>query len=637
MCGIFGFTHSKGRGSDSCAREGLRLLTHRGPDHQDAYQGDVATLGATRLKILDLSAGNQPMFSADRDTVIAFNGEIYNHLELRPELESLGYKFETHTDTETLLNAYLAWDLDCFSRLRGMFGVAFWTVSSKRLVLARDRMGIKPLYFARQAGELYFGSELKTILMHPQIERRLNPGALDIYLSLNYPAGLETLIEGIEKLTPGHWLEWRDGNIRSAAYWKPSYEQRETTLPAACEQLDFLLRESMREHMLSDVPLGVWLSGGVDSTTILHYAAEAAGRRLKTFSISFAGRSFDESRYMAEAVQQYSTDHHQLDLNTDADLEGAIREFAFYSDEPNGDAGALPVWFLSKMTRENATVALSGEGADELFGGYLTYRADALASKMRIMPRFALQGALGLAQLWPVSDDKISLEYKVKRFLEGSLLPEGRGHVFWNGTFSDDDKRSLLNAPAPNALNGLLRSYSASGDPIANGVRFDQSNYLTDDILMKVDRMSMAHSIEVRPPFLDHRVVEFANALPTHLKISGSRQKVVLKTLMKSKLPASIIRRKKTGFDIPAHDWLRGPLRPLLVDTLQSVCEDFGELFNQQRINQFLELHLSRQMNLGYHLWGLMILLLWMRKWRIQIAGTPLLQPQHAKTVFTSR
>jgi asparagine synthase (glutamine-hydrolysing) len=636
LCGIFGFTHTKTRPTGERAREGLRLLAHRGPDDQRAFEGDIVTLGATRLKILDLSAGSQPMVAAEGDTVIAFNGEIYNHLELRPELERLGFSFHTQTDTETLLNAFLAWDIDCFSRLRGMFAVALWSSSTKRLVLARDRIGIKPLYVARHGSELYFASEMKAILMHPEIDRKLNLGGLDIYLSLNYPAGPETLIEGIEKLRPGHWLEWRDGRVSSGAYWSLRLEQRATTTQEACEQLDSLLQQSVREHMLSDVALGVWLSGGLDSTTILHYATQASPRPLQTFSISFAGRSFDERRYIAEASRHYDTEHHELDLNTNSDLESAIHEFAYYSDEPNGDAGALPVWFLSKLTRKTATVALSGEGADELFGGYLTYRADALARRARKAPRFALQGALALARHWPVSDEKISLEYKLKRFLEGSLLPEQRAHVFWNGTFSDSEKRALVHGHVPASLDRLLRFERQDGDPLSSGIGFDQRYYLPDDILMKVDRMSMAHAVEVRTPFLDHRVVQFANSLPSRLKVSGSQQKVILKTLMKGKLPGAIIRRKKVGFDIPAHEWLRGPLRSLAVETLETVGKDFGELFNQRRINQFLQLHLARQMNLGYHLWGLTILLLWMRKWRIQVAGSPLLEHKLARSASNS-
>ncbi|MGC2657861.1 MAG: asparagine synthase (glutamine-hydrolyzing) [Bryobacteraceae bacterium] len=620
MCGIVGFTHRKRRPSPERIQRALDLLSHRGPDRQASFESNLISLGATRLKILDLEAGNQPMTSSDGATVIAFNGEIYNHLELRSELERLGFKFDSHTDTETVLNAFLAWDIKCFSKMRGMFAVALWTESQHRLVLARDRVGIKPLYYTHQANELYFASELKAILVHPEIERNLSLPALDSYLSLNYTAGSQTLIEGIEKLRPGYWLEWSDGELRSESYWRlPFGSQKPRSLHDATEELDGLLQQSVREHLLSDVPLGVWLSGGLDSTTILHYASAASSRPLQSFSISFHGRSFDESRYIRAAAERYKTDHHELDLNPEADLQAAIEEFAYYSDEPNADGGALPVWFLSKLTKRHATVALSGEGADELFGGYLTYRADHLARIARRSPRFARRLALSAIRHLPVSDEKISFEYKLKRFLEGSLMPESRAHVFWNGTFTDEAKQALLRLPLTPALSQLLQTPAISGDPLASHLWFDQSYYLPDDILMKVDRMSMAHSIEVRPPFLDHRIVEFAASLPPNLKIDGARQKVVLKSLMAEKLPPSIVRRKKVGFDIPAHEWLRGPLRPLLIETLSAAGAGFGDLFDQDRIDELLQLHLSRRVNLGYHLWGLMILFLWMRKWRIQL------------------
>jgi asparagine synthase (glutamine-hydrolysing) len=633
LCGIVGFTHRKRRVPPDRIQSALELLSHRGPDRQAAFESNLISLGATRLKILDLDAGNQPMASTNGDTVIVFNGEIYNHLELRGELKRLGFAFHSHTDTETVLNAFLAWDVECFSKMRGMFAVGIWTESSNRLVLARDRIGIKPLYVTHQGNEIYFASELKAILVHPEIERNLNLSALDSYLSLNYPAGPQTLIEGIEKLRPGYWLEWRGGQLRSEPYWRlPFGSQRPRSLDAAKEELDSLLQQSVREHLLSDVPLGVWLSGGVDSSTILHYASAASSRPLQSFSISFRGRSFDESPYIREAAEHYKTDHHELDLNPEADLQAAVEEFAYYSDEPNADAGALPVWFLSKLTRRSATVALSGEGADELFGGYVTYRADALARLARRTPAFTRRIALSAVRHWPVSDEKISFEYKVKRFLEGSLLPETRAHVFWNGTFTDEAKQALLRSPLPSALAQLLQTPTLPGDPLAAHLWFDQSYYLPDDILMKVDRMSMAHSIEVRPPFLDHRIVEFAASLPSHLKIDGARQKVVLKSLMGGKLPASIIRRKKVGFDIPAHDWLRGPLRPLLIETMAAAGSEFGDLFDQVAIDHLLQLHLTRRANLGYHLWGLMILFLWMRKWRIQLPGSSPLEQQLAKS-----
>ena len=403
VCGIVGFTHSQGRPVDDRITRATLSLVHRGPDQQGTYESSVISLGAVRLKIIDLASGDQPFFSDDRDTIIAFNGEIYNFRELRTELEERGHRFHTDCDTEVVLHAYLEWGRDCLARLRGMFGLAIWKESEKRLLLARDRLGIKPLYYLRLGDELYFGSELKAILACPEVARRIDPVGLHYYLSLNYVPAAYTLVEGIEKLRPGRWLEWRDGWVTSGVYWNLEFRPRSSwTMGAAKEELDSLLTESVREHLVSDVPLGVWSSGGLDSSTILHYAAQAAPGRMKTFSVSFQGRSFDESRYFREVAQRYGTDHHEFDLNPEIGLEDAIEELVYYSDEPSADAGALPVWYLSKMCREHVTVALSGEGADEVFGGYVTYQADRLATYLRLIPAAARRAALGALQLWPV-------------------------------------------------------------------------------------------------------------------------------------------------------------------------------------------------------------------------------------------
>jgi len=609
---------------------------HRGPDEQGVYESDAISLGATRLKIIDLASGDQPIVSDDRDTVIVFNGEIYNHIELRAELEQRGHRFHSRSDTETVLNAFREWDTGCFSRLRGMFAVALWTESKKRLVLARDRMGIKPLYIARRGTELYFGSELKTLFVHPEIDRQLSLAGLDCYLSLNYVPWPWTLIEGIEKLHPGHWLEWRDGEVREEAYWRlPTGPTRNWSQGAAMEELDALLGQSVREHLLSDVPLGLWLSGGLDSSTLLHYITTSSTARLKTFSIAFPGRSFDEMSYIRQVADHYGAAHEELDLNPESGVRDAIEEFAYYSDEPTADAGALPVWFLSKLTKQTATVALSGEGADELFGGYLTYRANDLARPMRRLPQWPLRLALSALRHWPVSDEKIGFEYKVKRFLDGCLMTPERAHVHWNGTFSDAAKQALMQAALPGALDRTLGELSAAGDRLPAYLWFDQQYYLPDDILTKVDRMSMAHSVEVRPPFLDHRIVEFAASLPDHLRVRGSRQKILLRELMKGKLPTSIVRRKKIGFDIPAHDWLRGPLRTMLIDTLSGVSAEHAGLFRTDTIQACLRDHLDRRANLGYHLWGLMILFLWMRKWQVQTTSAASMA-REAEDILTS-
>jgi asparagine synthase (glutamine-hydrolysing) len=626
LCGISGFTHKNWSPKPDRIESAIATLIHRGPDEQGVYYSGLCSLGAARLKIIDLEGGDQPITTPDGDLTIAFNGEIYNHIELRRELEALGHKFTSHCDTETVLYAFREWDTDCFRRMRGMFAVALWTESERRLVLARDRVGIKPLYIARKRDDIFFGSELKAILIHPEIERNLSMQGLDCYLSMNYVPAPWTLVDGIEKVMPGTWVEWRNGQLRSQPYWTlPQQRYRSWDLPSAIEEFDSLMQQSTREHLISDVPLGIWLSGGVDSSTILHYAAKVSPNRLKTFSISFAGRSFDETPYIKEVVAAYGTEHEQFDLNPDQDLQGAIEQFAYYSDEPSADAGALPVWFLSKMCKARTTVALSGEGADELFGGYLTYRANGFANTLRKFPPAVVKAALGGLRLWPVSDEKIGFEYKLKRLLQGSLMPPALAHVYWNGTFSEAEKECLVEPELPHALRELLCSAGSSNgkrNGLGSYLEFDQRYYLPDDILVKSDRMSMAHSVEVRPPFLDHRIIEFAATLPPELKIRGSKQKFLLKQAMRDKLPAAVLTRSKVGFDIPAHDWFRGILRPLLVDTLNSGLAEYPSLFRAEEIHRLLKEHTERRINVGYHLWGLMILLLWMKKWRIQQSMT---------------
>jgi len=622
MCGIAGFTRLNRAVDRGVARRITEALYHRGPDQQGVFEGSEATLCAVRLKIIDLSGGDQPFLSDDGDTAVAFNGEIYNHLEIRAELEELGHRFHSHCDTETLLRAFLEWDTECFSRMRGMFAVALWTESRKRLVLVRDRMGIKPLYYYRRGDDICFGSELKAILEHPDVPRQLDLEALDSYLSVNYVPGPGTLIEGVRKLPPGHLLEWRHGQLWIAPWWKiPANEKRPWSLEGAKEELDWLLRDSIREHLVSDVPLGVWASGGIDSSTILHYAATESAARLKTFSVSFSGRSFDESPYFREIARIYGTDHHEFDLNPDIELQSAIADFAYYSDEPSADAGALPVWYLARMSRRHVTVALSGEGADELFGGYVTYQADRLTRPFRLMPGALRRLMLkGVERCLPVSDEKIGLEYKLKRWIEGSWLDPDEAHFFWNGAFSTEQRRQIQ--PGGNG-NGLRRLVERLGlerrGVIDRYLLVDQAYYLPDDILYKTDRMSMAHSLEVRPPFLDHRIVEFAASLPQNMKIRGLTQKFILKELMRGRLPETVLKRKKTGFDIPAHDWFRGVLRPLLMDTLTPEAIASTGIFDARAIQSLIRDHMERRVNAGFHLWGLLTLFLWMKRWKVEV------------------
>jgi len=640
VCGISGYTHRRGRLGFSAIEEATASLVHRGPDQQGTYESTHVSLGAVRLKILDLTSGGQPMVSEDGNFVLIFNGEIYNYRELRAELERYGHHFSTRCDTEVVLRAFQQWDKDCFRRFRGMFAVALWMEKERRLVLARDRVGIKPLYICRNGKDIYFGSELKSLFAHTDLPRAIDSTALHYYLALNYVPAPFTLVKGMEKLPPGHILEWIDGEEDLQPYWKLKFETDPSwTLDSAQEALDALLTQSMREHMIADVPVGVWLSGGVDSSTILHYAQEHAPSRLKTFSIGFAGRSFDESAHARDLARQYGTEHYELDLNPGLDLPGAIEEMAYYSDEPFADAGAVPVWFLSMISRRHVTVALSGEGSDELFGGYITYRADRFAELARNMPARLRQYLLRALRYWPVSDDKISTEYKVKRFVEGSLLPPDEAHTYWNGAFSRRQQEQLLLGGAAGAsvhdlfcpdLPGLR-----SGGGLSRYLAFDQRFYLTDDLLQKVDRMSMAHSLEVRPPYLDHRIIEFAASLPDTFKIRGRRQKVILKNLMNGKLSPAVLNRPKTGLDIPTHDWLRGPLRALLLDTLTDAAVRDTNIFRPEAIERLIADHIERRTNVGYHLWGLLILFLWIKQWNIQTS--PQAQPQEFQPTFAAQ
>jgi asparagine synthase (glutamine-hydrolysing) len=621
MCGILGYTHVRKRLPRGVMDAALASLTHRGPDYQGRFTSELISLGATRLRIVDLENGDQPLISPDGDVIVVFNGEIFNHHELRLELESAGAVFESRCDTEVILHAFMKWGSECFSHFRGMFGIAIWVQSERRLILARDRMGIKPLYYAHHEDELYFGSELKCIFAQPEVPRNLCMAGLNCYLSLNYVPAPYTLVEGIRKLLPGHVMQWRNGNMSVR-----SYVQKETAAAAprsiaeATEELDDLLNKSVREQLISDVPVGIWLSGGLDSSTILRYAAHAGTAQLRTFSITFKGRSFDESSSIAEISRHFGSQHTEFDLNETADLEDAIEKMAYYSDEPSADAGALPAWFLAKMSSQNVTVVLTGEGADELFAGYLTYKADRYSAAARHVPASLRRAALRCADLLPVSDDKISFEYKLKRFLHGSLLSPEMAHVYWNGTFTEAEKRQFFRFADADPLASVLENMSAKPG-LQRYLEFDQRYYLADDILYKVDRMSMAHSLEARPPFLDPRIVDFSARLPEHFKLNGSQSKYVLRRLMQNKLPPNVLSRPKIGFDIPVHDWFRGVLRPMLLDTLSEERVRASGLFNWNAVEQLLGDHLERKANLGYHLWGLMVLLLWMKQWNIGLGS----------------
>lgn len=628
MCGITGFTRGFFPFDRAAIKRATATLTHRGPDHLGTFHSEDIALGAVRLRVIDPEAADQPLISEDGRFVLAYNGEVYNHAELRRQLEASGERLQSNCDTEVVLAAYRRWGTGCFERFRGMFAIAIWDAALRRLVLARDRLGIKPLYIYRSGRDLCFGSELKAILAHSSIPRMLDWDALKDYLSLNYVPGPRTLIKGVEKLAPGHFLEYANGEVRTKCYWRlPKAAAQRTSIDEAAGVLDDLLTESIREHMQSDMPLGIWLSGGLDSTTIVDYAARQSSKPIKTFSVAFESPCCDERKFFQEVARFYGTQHEELELRPTPEVSSAIEDLAEYSDEPGADAGALPVWFLSKMSRQHVTVALSGEGSDEIFGGYLTYKADRYAQWLRTVPTNVRAAALqAIERLWPASDNKISIEYKIKRLLRGSMMHPDEAHVYWNGTFAPHELRAMVPSSSEAgwsdySLRSLYSFLHLGFKPSEKGLnrflQFDQSYYLPDNLLYKVDRMSMAHSLEVRPPFLDHRVVEFAATLPENFKIRGGTQKFLLRHLMRGRLPKGVLSRSKTGFDIPAHRWLRNELRPLLQDTLSARAVKDAGIFDPDSIQALIAGHMDRSLNVGYHLWGLMTLHLWLKRWNV--------------------
>jgi asparagine synthase (glutamine-hydrolysing) len=618
MCGIAGFTHRHRSFSRSRIHDATRALQHRGPDQQAVWQSTSVSLGVRRLRVVDHARGDQPMLSADGDIVLAFNGEIFNHRELRRELEALGHGFSTDCDTEVVLESFRQWDVDCFPRLRGMFAVALWTESKRELVLARDRLGIKPLYYSVHRGELYFGSELKALFCHPEIERSIDPAQLTAFCGLSYVPGPRTLVQGIQKVPQGSVVTWNDEGVKTTSYWSANGQvPYRGNLEEAQEELDRLLSESVAEQLQADVEVGMWLSGGMDSSTLLHYATHGKTAPLKTFSITFSGREFDESSQIAELVNQFGTQHFQLDLSPEIADSDAIRELAYFADEPNADAGALPVWFLSRMSRAHVTVALSGEGSDELFGGYVTYKADLYAQRLAAAPLWLRKAALQMARYLPASNRKIGFEYKLQRFFEGLSLDPREAHLFWNGTLSRKARAEMLLEPDETTMERLI-SEIPKGRLVRKYLDFDREYPLSDNLLTKVDRMSMAHAVEVRPPFLDHRIVEFAASLPMHFLIKGRAHKRILRQLMLDRLPKSVTANRKVGFDIPAHDWLRNHLRSLLLDTVTERAVRDSGLFRWRSVQHMIDAHMQRKVNYGYHLWALLMLFLWIERWKIQ-------------------
>jgi asparagine synthase (glutamine-hydrolysing) len=641
MCGIAGAAWTT-EGKPLAQADLLRMISvleHRGPDDQGTYRSELAgagcALGFRRLSIIDLAGGHQPLSNEDETVWIVFNGEVYNYRELRPQLESKGHRFRTVSDTETIVHLYEEYGVECLQQLRGMFALAIWDQRKQRLFLARDRMGKKPLVYRQTSRELFFASELKALLQVPGAPRELNPRSIDEFLLYQYVPHPHSILKGYSKLPPAHFAVFENGQLTVERYWRPPYEDSQagngkpidaeldaslSSFEHAQVELRNRLTESVRLRMRSDVPLGAFLSGGIDSTIVAGLMQQLAQTPVHTFSIGFPVARFDERAYAREAAEQLGTRHHELVVEPQA-LE-ILPKLIWQYDEPFGDSSAIPTMYLSQMTREHVTVALSGDGGDELFAGYDRYQAVAIGSYFDRLPR-PLQALLS-APIWqkiPASVEQKSRRRRLKRLLAELTNSPERRYLRWIGIFDDlrrgalysDDFRATL--AGADAAHFLLDAYRACPhrDFVTRTTCADVLTYLPCDILTKVDIASMAYSLECRCPFLDHPVVELAARLPIEWKRNGAQGKRILVETFSDLLPASIRKRKKMGFGVPLDHWFRNELKPLLYDALLDRRSLDRGYFREEAVRQLVDEHTSGGWDHSYRLWCLLVFEMWQR------------------------
>ncbi len=602
-----------------------RTIIHRGPDDEGIFISAGAALGARRLSIIDLEGGHQPLANEDRSVWAAHNGEIYNFPALREELEERGHVFSTRTDTETIVHAYEEWGEDLVHKLRGMFAFAVWDERQRKLFLARDRLGIKPLYYTLLKDQtLVFGSELKAVIAHPAVVRALEPRALDLFLTLEYIPAPLSIFQNVYKLPAGCVLVYKEGHVEVRKYWDitppaPSSTRIcEKDLPDVMEKLYSLLKESVKLRLISDVPLGAFLSGGIDSSTIVGLMRELGASPLKTFSVGFDEISYNELPYARRIAKTFQTDHEEFILEPQA-LE-LTEKLIRHLDEPFGDFSIFPTYLVSQMARTRVKVILSGDGGDEVFGGYEHYQAQKIAS--RLVVRAVGRPLSNIISLFPPSEKKKGSWNKLQRFLQGlEYSPENR-HFRWMMFSSPENKTRLYSQEFTNQLGGVEDIFKLdpfkpvfeklpSFDPMNGELYLDLKTYLADDIMVKVDRMSMAASLEAREPLLDHKLVEFAFALPGELKLRGLVTKWIFKKTMERLLPRENIYRPKEGFSIPIKHWLRQELKELMLDYLSEKRIKEEGYFQFDSVKKMIDAHLDGRKNCSHELWALLVFEVW--------------------------
>ena len=623
MCGITGWANldvkrSANFGDETVLRSMCDRMRHRGPDSEGVWLGGSVALGMRRLSIIDLKTGDQPVWNEDRSVVVIMNGEIYNFRELRQTLEKAGHEFSSHTDTEVIPHLYEEYGEDFVEHLNGMFAIALWDIEKRKLIIVRDRFGEKPLYYGTFDGKLIFASEVKVLLAHPKIEPELNLEALQNYLSFDYVPAPLSIYEGIKKLPAAHRLILENGEISIDRYWNLSFRKNSShSVKEASENLRELLADSVEMRLVSDVPLGVLLSGGIDSSTVAALAQKSSSTKIKTFSIGFEEDSFDESKYAREVATHLGTEHYEDKLSVEK-AAGLITEIGKWLDEPLSDGSILPTFLLSRFVRDHVTVALGGDGGDEIFAGYPMYYGHKMARVYDSIPRFVRSGLIEpIVKSLPVSTNNLSFDYKAKRFVAAANYDTITRHHSWFGSFSPDEKVSLLTSYANDPQHDvyerakrLLKNCDAENQ-IERMQFLDMNFYLAEDILTKVDRASMAVSLEVRAPFLDHRVAEFAASLPPDYKLRGSTTKYILKKTVENLLPKSIAKRPKKGFGIPIAEWLKTSLNPLMHDMLSPERLIRQNLFDHQFVQKLMLEHEKGVASHHKQLWTLLVFQLW--------------------------
>jgi asparagine synthase (glutamine-hydrolysing) len=607
MCGICGIATTHGVADVETLRSMSAQLAHRGPDSAGEHVDGGVALAARRLSILDLEHGDQPIANEDGTCVVVQNGEIYNYPELRRELERAGHQLRTRCDTEALVHLYEEHGVGFAARLRGMFAVAIWDSSRRRLVLARDRYGIKPLYYRHAGDELRFASELRAL---PRGEIDLD--ALEAFLAFNSIPAPYSIFRDVRKLPAGHVLVWENGAVTLERYARPGPaaedELRTADEAELVEELRARLRDSVKAHLLSDVPVGVLLSGGVDSAVLAALAAQETPEPVHTFTIGFAERSFDERDDARLVAERYGTEHHELLVRPDPEL--LLRALAEAFDEPFADSSALPTYLVSQLAADHVKVALSGEGGDELFGGYYTYAADLFADRVAPLARLVRP----LVEALPASTRKASLDYKAKRFVRAAHLPPLERHHGWKEIFSAEARTELTGRRAafdPIDVYRARYAETARAPQLARLQDVDFGVYLVDDLLVKTDRASMAHSLEARVPFLDPVVTNLAFALPTRLKVRGLAKKVLLRKAAEPLLPSEVVHGRKRGFSIPAAAWLREELEPFARATLSPGILRRQGFFQSEPVTRLIDEHVAGREDWSRQLWGLLAFTLW--------------------------